>query len=165
MMIETKRLQLRPFAAEDAAFVLELLNEPSWIQFIGDRNVRTLADARAYIANGPQAMLAQHGFSLLVAERKSDGAALGMCGLIMRDTLPAPDLGYAFLPRHWGQGYAREAAEAVLQYGHQALGIPRILAITAPDNHSSIKLLESIGMRFVKIIPYDGDEVSRLFEH
>jgi len=164
-VLETARLRLRQFADDDAAFVLELLNEPAWLRFIGDRGVRTLDDARAYIESGPRAMFARHGFSLMVAERAADGAALGMCGLIKRDTLPAPDIGYAFLPRYWGQGYAREAAAAVLDYGHRALGLPRILAITAPDNTSSIRLLEELGMRFVEIIPYERGEVSRLFEH
>ncbi|KPV49042.1 hypothetical protein SE17_34840, partial [Kouleothrix aurantiaca] len=109
-VLETERLRLRQFADSDAAFVLELLNEPSWLRFIGDRGVRTLDDALGYITNGPQAMYARYGFSLLVVERTTDGAALGMCGLIKRDTLDAPDIGYAFLPRAWGQGYAREAA-------------------------------------------------------
>jgi RimJ/RimL family protein N-acetyltransferase len=164
-VLETARLRLRQFTPADAAFVLELLNEPAWLRFIGNRNVYTLDDARAYIANGPRAMFARYGFGLLVAERKADGTALGMCGLIQRDTLPAPDLGYAFLPRHWGQGYAREAAAAMLSHGHQALGLPRILAITAPDNTSSIRLLEELGMRFVEQIPYTDDEVSLVFEH
>ena len=164
-VLETERLRLRQFAESDAAFVLELLNEPSWLRFIGDRGVRTLDDARGYITNGPQAMYARHGFSLLVVERTTDGAALGMCGLIKRDTLDAPDIGYAFLPRAWGQGYAREAAAAVLAYGHRALGLPRILAITDPENAASIKLLEDMGMRFVEVIPFAGGGLSRLFEH
>ena len=164
-VLETDRLRLRQFRPDDAAFVLELLNEPSWLRFIGDRGVRTLDDARAYIENGPRAMFARHGFSLLLVERKADGAALGMCGLIQRDSLDAPDIGYAFLPRFWGQGYAREAAAAVLAYAHDTLGLPRILAITDPDNATSIKLLESLGMRFVETIPYEDGGVSRLFEH
>lgn len=165
IVLETERLRLRQFAPEDAAFVLELLNEPSWLRFIGDRGVRTLDDARAYIENGPRAMFARHGFSLLVAERKVDGAALGMCGLIRRDSLDAPDIGYALLPRAWGQGYAREAATAVLAHGHSVLGLPRILAITDPDNAASIRLLEELGMQFVRIIPYEDGGVSRLYEH
>ena len=164
-VVETARLRMRQFVPSDAAFVLELLNEPSWLRFIGDRGVRTLDDALAYIENGPQAMFARYGFSLLVAERKADGAALGMCGLIKRDTLDAPDIGYAFLPRAWGQGYAREAAAGVLAHGHNTLGLPRILAITDPDNLTSIKLLESLGMQFIELIPYDDGGVSRLFEH
>ena len=165
IVLETARLRLRQFAAGDAAFVLELLNEPSWLRFIGDRGVRTLDDARAYIANGPRAMFARHGFSLLVVERLADGAALGMCGLIKRDTLDAPDIGYAFLPRAWGQGYAHEAAAAMLAHGHSTLGLPRILAITDPDNATSIKLLEKLGMQFIEEIPYEDGGVSRLFEH
>lgn len=164
-VLETMRLRLRQFELGDAAFVLELLNEPSWLRFIGDRGVRTLDDARAYIENGPRAMFARHGFSLLVVERKDDGAALGMCGLIQRASLDAPDIGYAFLPRAWGHGYAREAAAAVLAYGRATLGLSRILAITDPDNLASIKLLEQIGMRFVEVIPYEDGGVSRLFEH
>ena len=165
IVLETERLRLRQFADSDAEFVLELLNEPSWLRFIGDRGVRTLDDARSYITNGPKAMYARHGFSLLVVERKTDGAALGMCGLIQRDSLDAPDIGYAFLPRAWGQGYAREAAAAVLAHGHSALALPRIHAITDPENTASIRLLEDLGMRFVEIIPFAGGGVSRLFEH
>jgi [ribosomal protein S5]-alanine N-acetyltransferase len=164
-VLETARLRLRQFTPDDAGFVLELLNEPSWLRFIGDRGVRTLDDARAYIEHGPRAMFVRHGFSLLVVERKADGAALGMCGLIQRDTLDAPDIGYAFLPRAWGHGYAREAAGAVLVYGHSTLGLPRILAITDPENVPSIKLLEDLGMRFVELVPYEEGAVSRLFEH
>lgn len=164
-VLETARLRLRQFALSDAAFVLELLNEPSWLRFIGDRGVRTLDDARAYIERGPRTMFARYGFSLLVVERKDDGAALGMCGLIQRDSLDAPDIGYAFLPRAWGHGYARESAAAVLAHGHATLGLPRILAITDPDNAASIKLLEDIGMQFVEVIPYEDGGVSRLFEH
>lgn len=165
IVLETERLRLRQFADDDAAFVLELLNEPSWLRFIGDRGVRSLDDARAYIASGPRAMFARHGFSLLVVERRADGAALGMCGLIKRDTLDAPDIGYAFLPRAWGQGYAREAAAAMLEHGHRVLGLPRILAITDPENATSIKLLEALGMRFVEEIPFKNELVSRLYEH
>jgi ribosomal-protein-alanine N-acetyltransferase len=165
IVLETERLRLRQFADGDAGFVLELLNEPSWLRFIGDRGVRTLDDARAYIENGPRAMFARHGFSLLVVERKVDRVALGMCGLIQRGTLDAPDIGYAFLPRAWGQGYALEAAAAMLDHGHRVLGLPRILAITDPDNATSIKLLERLGMRFVEVIPYERGLVSHLFEH
>ena len=164
-VLETERLRLRPFADSDDAFVFELLNEPSWLRFIGDRGIRTLADARAYIKNGPRTMFELYGFSLMVAERKADSVALGMCGLIKRVSLPAPDIGYAFLPRYWGQGYAREAAAAVLAHSHSVLGLPRILAITDPENDRSVRVLEALGMRFAQLIPYDDGGVSRLFEH
>ena len=144
-VLETARLRLRQFADDDAAFVLELLNEPAWLRFIGDRGVRTLDDARAYIESGPRAMFARHGFSLMVAERATDGAALGMCGLIKRDTLPAPDIGYAFLPRYWGQGYAREAVTLLLRYYFRELRFQKVTILIYSFNARSIRFHERFG--------------------
>src|SRR5678815_4161900 len=121
-VIETDRLILRRFTAEDAPFILELLNEPSWLRFIGDKGVRTLGDARDYIRKGPVAMYARYGFGLEVAALKESGLPIGMCGLIKRDTLEDIDIGFAFLPRFWGKGYAHEAAAATMEYGKGTLG-------------------------------------------
>lgn len=165
-VLQTERLILRELSLDDAPFIFELVNEPSWIRFIGDRGVRTLDDARAYILKGPMAMYDRCGFGLYMTARKEDGVPLGMCGLIKRDALPDVDIGFAFLPRYWGKGYAIEAAAAVLAHGKRALGLGRIVAITSPDNQSSMKLLEKIGFVFERriVLPGDTTEVN-LFAH
>ncbi|MFN8455927.1 MAG: GNAT family N-acetyltransferase [Anaerolineae bacterium] len=161
---ETERLNLRWISTDDAEFILGLLNEPSWLRFIGDRGVRTLEDARNYILNGPVAMYDRLGFGLYLVELKASGLPLGMCGLLKRDFLDDVDIGFAFRPPYWGQGYAYEAAAAVLAYGTETLGLPRLVAITSLDNHRSARLLEKLGLRFERLIRYpDGDEDIRLF--
>jgi RimJ/RimL family protein N-acetyltransferase len=150
--LETPRLRLRPVTAGDAAFILELVNEPSWIRFIGDRKVHDLDDAGTYIARSFTAMYARHGLGLLLAERREDRAPLGICGLIKRESLPDVDLGFAFLPRHWSRGYAFEAARAVLEHGRDSLRLARIVAITDPENESSMRLLERLGFCFEKLL-------------
>jgi ribosomal-protein-alanine N-acetyltransferase len=161
----TPRLRLRPLAAgRDAAFIRELVNEPGWLRHIGDRGIRTLAAARTYVRQGPRAMYAEFGFGLLAIERRRDGKAVGICGLIKRPTLNDIDLGYALLARHEGRGYAAEAAATVLADGERRLGLRRVVAITSPDNTRSIRLLEKLGFRFerrLRLKP-DGPE-SRLF--
>jgi [ribosomal protein S5]-alanine N-acetyltransferase len=156
--IKTERLTLRPFTQNDAAFIVELLNDPGWLRFIGDRQVRTADDARAYLTNGPLAHAAKHGFALGAVERTSDGALIGMCGLIRREGLDDVDLGYALLPAYRGQGYAREAAAAWLACGFERFGLQRIVAITTLDNAASGRLLEAIGMRFEKRMRVAGHE-------
>ena len=146
-VIETARLRLEEFQLEDAAFILQLVNEPAWLAFIGDKNVHSLDDARAYLRNGPLAMYARCGHGLYRITLKSSGEAIGMCGLIRRDTLPDVDIGYALLPGHWGQGYAEEAARATLDYARDQLRLPRLLAIVTPGNARSIHLLEKLGLR------------------
>jgi RimJ/RimL family protein N-acetyltransferase len=161
-VLETDRLLLRKLSADDdAAFILQLVNEPSWLRFIGDRGVRTLEDARGYILKGPMEMYRRFGFGLYLVVNKADGVPMGLCGLLKRDSLPDVDIGFAFLPRFWGQGYAHEAAAAVLAQGQNTFGLRRILAITSPDNHSSIKLLEKLGLRFQQLtrLSSDADEV------
>jgi len=145
---ETDRLRLRWFDANDSAFILQLLNEPSWIRFIGDKNVRTIQDAERYIENGPVAMYKRVGFGLFAVELKDVGEIIGMCGLIKRETLEDVDLGFAFLPGFWRNGYAFEAATAVVSFGRTALGLVRIVAILSKDNERSSKLLEKLGFRF-----------------
>jgi RimJ/RimL family protein N-acetyltransferase len=164
-VLETVRLILRRLSAGDAAFILELVNDPGWLRFIGDRGVRTLDDARQYILSGPVDMYERLGFGLYAVELKDGGAAIGMCGLIKRDTLPDIDLGFAFLPRFVGQGYASEAAAGVLAYARRALGLSRVLAITSPDNDRSIRLLERIGFRFQGMLQLAEDDQVRVFEH
>lgn len=149
-MIETKRLSLRPLTIEDAAFYLRLVNEPSFIENIGDKGVRDLEGARAALLAGPIAMQADLGYSLWMVTRKEDGAAIGLCGLIKRDTLPDTDIGYAYLPAYWGQGYAWEAASAVMAFGRDVVGLPRLVGIVSPSNIASSALLKKLGMHYVE---------------
>ena len=160
----TARLHLRELVHDDAAFILELLNEPSWLQFIGDKGVRTLDDARDYILKGPMDMYARLGFGLYLTELAEDGVPIGICGLIKRDSLDDVDIGFAFLPRFWAKGYAYEAAAAVVAYGKNVLGLRRIVAITTSDNHRSAKLLEKLGFRVERMIRLANDaQELRLF--
>ena len=156
-VMETERLNLRWIAVEDAAFILELLNDPAWLRFIGDRGVRTTDAARSYIANGPVAMYERLGFGLYLTERKSDGVPMGICGLIKRDGLDDIVIGFAFLPQFCAKGYAQEAAVAVMAYGKKTFGLKRIVAITKHDNASSIKLLEKIGLKFMRMVVLPGN--------
>jgi [ribosomal protein S5]-alanine N-acetyltransferase len=160
-ILETDRLTLRQLSVEDDAFILELVNDPAWLRFIGDRGVRTLDDARAYILKGPVAMYERVGFGLYLVERKNDGVSLGICGLIKRDGLEDVDLGFAFLPEFRAQGYATESAAAVLAYGQSVFDLKRVVAITSPDNDRSTRLLEKLGFTFEKLIhlPNDSEEV------
>lgn len=160
--IETERLELRRFTADDAAFVLRLVNEPSFLRYIGDRGVRTLDDARRYIADGPVAGYERDGHGLMLVVRKADGAEVGMCGVLKRDALPEPDIGFSFFPEHWSKGYALESARAVMRHARESLRLGRILAITTQDNEPSMRLLGKLGFRFERIMPF-GTEQLRLF--
>ena len=147
-VLETERLILRRLDEGDADFIFELVNDPDWLRYIGDKGVKTLDDARTYIRTGPVAMYERVGFGLYLVESKESGAPIGICGLIKRDTLKDVDIGFAFLPAFRAQGYAREAAAATLAYARDVLHLPRVIAITSPDNHDSARLLEKIGLRF-----------------
>jgi len=146
--LATPRLAIRPLAPADAPFILELVNEPAWLAYIGNKGVLTLEDADAYIRNGPMRMYAERGLGLCVVERNADHLPIGMCGLIKREALPDVDLGFAFLHRFWGSGYALEAAQATLAYAREVLQLRRIVAITTPDNHRSSHLLRKLGFSF-----------------
>jgi RimJ/RimL family protein N-acetyltransferase len=156
-VIETDRLNLRLLSADDAEFIVELLNDPSFLRFIGDKGVRTLDDARDYILNGPVDMYNRLGFGLYLTELKESGAPIGICGLIKRDSLEDVDIGFAFLPRFWAKGYAYESAAAVMAYGKTVLGLKRIVAITSLDNYASGRLLEKLGLRFEQTIHLSKD--------
>jgi RimJ/RimL family protein N-acetyltransferase len=163
-VLETDRLNLRWLSTDDVEFILELLNEPSFLRFIGDKGVRTLDDARAYILNGPVDMYTRLGFGLYLTELKDGGVPIGICGLIKRDGLDDVDIGFAFLPKFWAKGYAYEAAAAVMTYGKDVLDLKRIVAITSPDNHGSAKVLEKLGMQFERMVRLsEGAEEVRLF--
>ena len=163
-MIHSERLTLRELRETDAPFILELLNDPAWLLHIGDKGVRTLDDARTYIANGPVASHARHGFGLDLVELKTDATPIGLCGLIKRDTLPDVDIGYAFLPQFRGAGYALEAGATVLRHAQETLGLPRLAAIVSPGNHASIRVLEKLGLRFEKMVQMSvGGPETKLF--
>ncbi|MGE5244625.1 MAG: GNAT family N-acetyltransferase [Betaproteobacteria bacterium] len=157
-VIETERLLLRRLTVEDAAFILDLLNQPSFLRFIGDKNVRTLDAAREYILNGPVASYDRLGFGLYLTVRKTDEAPLGICGLVKREGLEDVDLGFAFLPQFWSKGYAFESASAVLAYARATLGLARIVAIVSPDNAASIALLERLGFGFERLVQLASDQ-------
>jgi RimJ/RimL family protein N-acetyltransferase len=161
----TERLVIRWFRREDADFVVRLLNEPTFIEHIADRGVRTPDQAVAYLEGGPLASCREHGHGLYLVARRNDLAPLGMCGLVRRDFLSAPDLGYAFLPEHVGKGYAFEAGAAVLEHGRRDLGMERCLAIVNPGNRRSIGLLERLGFgRRGLILPPGREEEVALYE-
>ena len=162
-VLESNRLSLRRLTLADAEFILGLVNQPSWLRFIGDKNVRTLDDARNYLRTGPLDMYQRFGFGMFMVERKEDGVAVGTCGLLKRDILPEPDLGYAFLPEFWGQGYALEAATAMLEYGHYSHELTRILAIVSPGNERSIRVLERCGMRYERMFAMSEQDEVKLF--
>jgi len=151
-VLETDRLSFSDLTQDEAGFILELLNEPAFVRFIGDRGVRTLEDARNYLEKGPQASYQRFGFGLWLVRLKSTQEALGICGLMKRDSLQDTDIGYAFLERHWGNGYAGEAALAVRDYARFNLNLKRLVAVVDPDNTRSIKVLEEIGLTYERLI-------------
>jgi RimJ/RimL family protein N-acetyltransferase len=156
-VIQCERLSLRELDLHDAEFILRLLNEPGFLTFIGDKGVRNLDDAREYLAKGPLESYRRHGFGLYLVSRRGDESPIGICGLVKRDTLVDPDVGFAFLEEHWFKGYASEAAAAVLVYARDTLGIERIVAITAIDNWGSIAVLEKIGLTLERRVRLGDD--------
>jgi RimJ/RimL family protein N-acetyltransferase len=158
LILETPRLRVRWFTAADADFLRQLLNDPGWLANIGERNVRTHRQALNWIATRHTATYGRLGFGFWGVERKSDGALMGMCGLIKRDTLMEPDVGYALLPAFRGQGYAREAAAACVRYGQDVLGLPEVWGITGPDNAASAAVLQQIGLADAGITRLVGEE-------
>lgn len=151
-VLETDRLIIRWLTTDDEAFILELLNDPSWLRFIGDKGVRTLDDARNYVVSGPMDMYSRLGFGLYLVELKEGRTPIGICGLIKRDSLEDVDIGFAFLSEYQSKGYAYEAASATMVYGTGQLGLKRIVAITTKDNLASSRVLEKIGMKFERMI-------------
>jgi [ribosomal protein S5]-alanine N-acetyltransferase len=163
-ILETERLILRQLTLGDHSFILELLNDPAWLRFIGDKGVRTLDDARDYILQNPVAMYVRFGFGLYLIELKGEGIPIGICGLIKRDSFEDVDIGFALLSQFRGKGYAYESATAVMERERKAFGLSRIVAIAAPDNYASAKLLEKLGFSFEKTVKLSDDsERSNLF--
>jgi [ribosomal protein S5]-alanine N-acetyltransferase len=147
-ILETERLRLRRLTPDDAPFILELLNDPLFLRFVGDKGVRDRAGAEQYLRQGPMASYAQHGFGLFHVALRDGDVPIGMCGLLKREILQDVDIGFAYLPQFGGQGYATEAAQGVMHYGRTVLGLKRIVAITAPDNEASQNVLKKIGLRY-----------------
>jgi RimJ/RimL family protein N-acetyltransferase len=158
-VLETERLILRRFIHEDAPFILQLVNEPSFIQNIGDRGVRTLSDAERYLATGPISSYARNGFGLYLVQLKESGKSIGMCGLIKRETLGHVDVGYAFRPTFWSKGYASESVKGVLNYAKQVIGLNHVIAIVDPNNQGSIRVLEKAGFHYEKMIQLNADDI------
>lgn len=162
--LETNRLRLRRLVLEDAPFILALLNEPSFLQNIGDKNVRTLEEAQDYLVTGPIRSYVRYGFGLYAVVQKETHAVMGICGLIKREEMDDIDIGFAFLPWFWGKGYAVESASAIMIKAREELGLNQIVAVTIPDNHRSIRVLEKIGLRFEKMIRLSEEgEALRLY--
>lgn len=157
-VLETERLILRWLTVDDAEFMFALMNEAAYLRFIGDKGIKTISDAGAYILNGPVDSYERFDYGLYLTELKASGAPIGICGLVNRESIEDVDIGFAFLPEYWASGYAYESAKAVLVYGKNVVGLKRIVAVTAVDNQSSIRLIEKIGLRFEKIISLSADE-------
>ena len=156
--LETERLILRRFTVDDAQFILTLVNEPSFLRYIGDKKIRKLEDARQYILNGPVASYERNDFGLCLVELSESQMPIGMCGLLKRNELPHPDIGFALLPEFWNKKFAFEAAAAVLQDARERLKLQRILAITSLDNDASINLLQRLGFSFDRIVKLAADQ-------
>jgi len=158
-ILETERLILREFTLDDTPFIIELVNSPGWLQFIGDRNIKTEEQAREYLRSGPLQSYEKNGFGLSLVVLKADQSPIGMCGIIRRDSLENPDLGFAFLPAFEGKGLAYEMANATLAYAKNVLKLPVIFAITMPENKRSIKLLEKMGFQYSRTFISPADKV------
>ncbi|MBK9214013.1 MAG: GNAT family N-acetyltransferase [Chloracidobacterium sp.] len=161
VITETERLIIREMTTDDAAFVLALINTPKFHRYIADRGVRTVEEAKPYIEERFLANYRQHGYSMYAVCLK-DGTPIGNCGFVRRDTLPGPDIGFAFLPEYERQGYGFESSQALLRYGREGLGFTEVFAITSLDNDASVRLLEKLGFCFREIIASD-DEQLKLF--
>lgn len=158
VVLETERLVLREVEDEDAPFILELLNSPGFLENIGDRGVRDLDQAKAFIKERLRGSYRDHGFGMWVTVQKSDHSPVGIAGLVRREGLDVPDVGYAFVQRVWGRGYAQEAAAAVLAHARGPLGIPKLAAITSPENFASMAVLRKIGFSYHGMVELPGIE-------
>jgi len=163
-LLETERLKLRELVTDDAGFLYKLMNDPAWLQFIGDRNIKTIEAAKEYITYKIRPGYEKFGFGFYLTSLKENDAPIGVCGLVKRPTLEHIDVGFAFMPGYRRRGYGYESSVAILDYAKNVLGIDYIVAITDLDNIGSIKLLEKLGLKFEKTIQLDGeDKQCRLF--
>lgn len=157
-ILETERTILREIVERDVEFIYDLVNQPSFIEYIGDRNVRSIENARDFIENRYRQSYREHGFGLYAVELKSDGTPIGICGFVKRDTLPDADIGFAFLPQYERKGYAFESADAVMKYGRDVLKLEKVLAITTPHNESSGRLLARLGFEFEGLLKQPNEQ-------
>lgn len=155
-ILQTERLRLREFNTADATFIIQLLNSEGWLKFIGDRQIKTIEQAQNYLISGPMKSYSVNGFGLSMVELKNTHIPIGMCGLIKRDNLLYPDIGFAFLEEFMGKGYAFEVAEETINFAKKNLNKETIKAITLPTNVRSISLLKKLGMTFEKNFSFDG---------
>lgn len=158
-VIETERLILRKFTVDDAPFMLELLNTPSWLRFIGDRNVHSIEEAEQFLINGNIKSYEIYGFGFYAVIEKSSQELIGMCGLKKRDSLEDVDIGFAFMPNFMGKGYGFEAASATLEYAQSMLKLKKVIAIVDPENQLSIALIKKIGLQFEKMIQLSANDI------
>jgi [ribosomal protein S5]-alanine N-acetyltransferase len=159
IVIETERLILRKFTVDDASFILGLLNTPSWLRFIGDRNVHSVEEAKQFLLNGYLKSYETHGFGFYVAVEKATQNSIGMCGLVKRNTLENVDIGFAFMPEFMGKGYGFEAASATLNYAENVLRLEKVIAIVDPENVVSIALIKKIGLQFERMVRLSADDI------
>jgi RimJ/RimL family protein N-acetyltransferase len=173
-ILETERLVIRECTTEDAPFVLELLNSPKFVKYIGDRGVRTVEDAGRYIAERFIASYQRHGYGLYAVELRADAGTdseseisdpkwIGLCGLVNRPSLEHPDVGFAFLPEFEGRGYGTESATSIIEHAWTKLGLKHLLAITTLDNDASVALLKKLGFSLVRVVDENGEKLN-LFE-
>lgn len=162
-IFETERLNVREFNENDKEFIFTLLNSPGWLKFIGDRNIKTLEDARLYIVNSPMFSYHKFGFGPYLVELKGSAIPIGMCSLIKRDTLDDVDIGFAFLSEYSGKAYAFEASKALLDYAKKDLNLKKLVAITNQDNIASINLLKKLGFKSEGAIKIQGEEEELFF--
>ncbi|MEM1321306.1 MAG: GNAT family N-acetyltransferase [Bacteroidota bacterium] len=164
ILLKTERLILREFELSDAPFIFELLNSPGWLQYIGDRGIKTLKDAEHYLSNRLIPSYAKWGFGFYVCLDRETGQPVGTCGLVDREGLEDVDIGYALLPAFEGQGFAFESTAAMAEYAKEILGIKRLVAITTKDNERSIHLLERLDFHHDGQVQLPGDnEVLNLY--
>ncbi|MBU4538891.1 MAG: GNAT family N-acetyltransferase [Weeksellaceae bacterium] len=161
--LETERLLLKPISTDDAGLILELYNSPRFIEFIGDRNIRTLEDAENYIVGKFLPQMERVGFGNYLIERKSDDMKIGAVGIFERDGLDVHDIGFSFLPEFEGQGYGFESASKLLKTAFNEFGLKKISAITTKTNFSSQKLIERLGLKYLKTVRIPNDEEELLY--
>ena len=163
-LLETERLVLNEMTTDHAGFLYKLMNDPAWLQFIGDRNINSLEAAKDYITFKIKPSYERFGFGFYLTSLKEDDTPIGVCGLVKRPSMEHVDVGFAFMPDYRGKGYGYESASAIMDYAKSELDIDYIVAITDLDNVGSIKLLEKLGLKFEKVMQLDGDKKQcRLF--
>ncbi len=160
---ETERLILRPASADDADLLLKSMNTDEFIRFVGDRNVRTLEQARNYIAEKHLPQIERLGYGNFTIIEKSSGNKIGGCGLFHRDGLEVVDIGFSFLPEYYGKGFGYESASRILKAGFEDFGLSAVSAITVKENIASQKLIEKLGLTFRKIVHLPNDPADLLY--